>query len=328
MTKPSGSLFPTAPPLSAWQRAAFRLVLGLLSVARRLPDKPLYRLSYALGRTLYLVLPDRREPLRSNLRRVCRSLVAQDMASPRVARAAKDDRALESLVRAAYGHWLLSYVESALIPGYDAARLRERVELLDPAATAEALASRAPDEIGVIHLALHFGSLDLSILYGVRVGDLALTGPMEALQDPLGRAYFDHVRGELGVTLVPIEGAAEHLVAAIERGEAGGLVADRNVAGRGSLVELFGAPTRLPIGPALLSAQTGATIYLQAIERVGPGEWVGHTIVIRHSGDATRREATRSALEQEARAIERLIARAPEQWTTLFFPMWKDDEGT
>jgi hypothetical protein len=33
----------------------------------------------------------------------------------------------------------------------------------------------------------------------------------------------------------------------------------------------------------------------------------------------------RDIIEQEARAFERLIARAPEQWTTLFFPIWSDE---
>ena len=40
-----------------------------------------------------------------------------------------------------------------------------------------------------------------------------------------------------------------------------------------------------------------------------------------------RREATRSILEQEARTFERIVARAPEQWTTLFFPIWEDEEA-
>ncbi|MFV2065160.1 MAG: lysophospholipid acyltransferase family protein [Chloroflexota bacterium] len=321
-------MMPQAPPLNWWQRPAFRLVLRILAAARRLPDKAVYRATYAIGRSLYLVMPGRREPLRSNLRRTCRWLVAQEMASPRVTRAASDNRALEAMVRAAFGHWLLGYVEAALGPKYDSSELRARVLLADAAATAEALGKRPAGEAGVIHVALHFGSLDLSAMYGARLSELPFTGPMEIVEDPLARAYFDHVRGELGATIVPIKGAAEHLLAAIERGEVAGMVADRNVVGRGSPVDLFGAPTRLPIGPAVLSVQTGATIYLQAIERSAPGEWLGHTVIIEHDPEAGRREATRSILQQEARAIERIVARAPEQWTTLFFPVWKDEEGT
>jgi len=320
--------FPPAPPLKAWQRVVFRLLLGGLALARRLPDRPIYRVAFVIGAGLYLVMPGKRDQVRRNLRRVCAWSAQRGDATPRVARAAADPAALERLVRASFGHWVLTYVEAALAPSYGKEELLARVVLTDQAATDEALSARPAGEVGPIQMAMHYGSVDLSALYGVRVGELPFTGPMEAVEHPLARAYFDHVRGELGATLVPIGGAAERLVAALQRGEAAGVVADRNVVGRGVPVELFGAPLRLPIGPAILAAQTGATIYLQAIERTGPGEWLGHTIAIRAEPGAQRREATRSIIEQEARAFERLIARAPEQWTTLFFAIWKDDGET
>jgi len=322
----AAAALPAGPALSRGEAAAFGLLLAVLRLARRLPDKPLYRFAYTLGAGLYLVMPSRRDQVRSNLRRVCRWLVAQDRAVPRVARAARNEASLERLVRAAFGHWAVGYAEAALGPSYSAAELRERVALLQPDITREALAARPDGEIGPIHMGIHFGSLDLAALYGARVGELPFTGPMESVERPLARAYFDYVRGELGATLVPIDGAAQSLVAALERGEAAGLVADRNVLGRGAEVELFGAPARLPIGPAVLSAQTGATIYLQAIERTGPGVWVGHSVAIRPDAGAKRREVTRSILQQEARAIEDIVARAPQQWTTLFFVIWKDEE--
>ena len=50
-------------------------------------------------------------------------------------------------------------------------------------------------------MAMHFGSVDLSALYGSRVGAMPLTGPMEFVDAPLARAYFEHVRGELDVTI-------------------------------------------------------------------------------------------------------------------------------
>jgi lauroyl/myristoyl acyltransferase len=75
----------------------------------------------------------------------------------------------------------------------------------------------------------------------------------------------------------------------------------------------------------MLSVATGAPLYLEAIERSG-GDWLGHTIALRPEPGAKRREAVRQLIEQEVRAMERVIARAPEQWTTLFFPIWEDQE--
>jgi lauroyl/myristoyl acyltransferase len=77
----------------------------------------------------------------------------------------------------------------------------------------------------------------------------------------------------------------------------------------------------------MLAVQTGASLYLEAIERTALGAWLGHTIALRPAPGATRREATRQIVEQEARAMERIIARAPEQWTTLFFSIWEDEQA-
>jgi KDO2-lipid IV(A) lauroyltransferase len=299
--------------------------VATIGVARRLPDRPIYRVAYAVGVGLSYVMPARRAMVRRNLERVCAWLVAHDMASPHVVDATRDRRALERLVRAAFGHWVLTYAEAALAPRYSGAELLARFVPADAETSREALAPRPPGVPGVIHLSLHFGSVDLSALYGTRVGTVPVTGPMEFVTSPLARAYFDRVRFELGVTIVPVGDAAASLVAALERGEAVGLVADRNIIGSGVAVELFGAPARLPIGPATLSVRTGAPIYLEAIERTGPGEWLGHTVSVRPAPGTERRDAVRSIIEQEARAFERIVARAPEQWSTLFFPIWIDE---
>jgi len=323
--RPSVAL-PAPPPLSIAERLAFRTILASLCLARRLPDGPIYRAAFALGAGLSVVMPARRRRVRRNLQRVCTWLVAADMASPRVVAAARERRAMDRLVRATFGHWLVTYAEAALAPRYSGPELERRIVPSDPAASHEAMSARPAGQVGIIHTAMHFGSVDLSALYGTRVGVLPVTGPMEVVESPLARAYFDHVRRELGVTIVPLGDAAASLVAALERGEAVGVVADRNISGSGAKVELFGAPTRLPVGPAVLSVRTGAPIYLQAIERTRGGRWLGHTVPIRAPSGAGRREATRSIIEQEARAFERIISRAPEQWTTLFYAIWSDED--
>jgi KDO2-lipid IV(A) lauroyltransferase len=314
------------PELGFGRALALRLILLLLAVAQRLPDRPIYRLAFVVGAGLSLLMPARRELARRNLDRVCRWLVAQDMATPRVHAAARDGRALDRLVRATFGHWVVSYVEAALAPRYSAADLRTRVRAADETTSREALMARPPGEVGIIHMAMHFGAVDLSAVYGARLSPLPITGPMELVTAPLARAYFEHVREALGVTIVPIGDAASALTAALRRGEAVGVVADRNIVGSGLPVQLFGAPARLPVGPAVLSVQTGAPLYLEAVERTAPGEWLGHTVSLRPAPGSSRREATRSILEQEARAFERIVARAPEQWTTLLFPIWDDEQ--
>jgi lauroyl/myristoyl acyltransferase len=327
---PQAIAAPTPPPgpsLNLFQKIIFRTLMFGLWLARKLPDKPLYRAAFAIGAGLYLLLPERRELVRSNLKRVCDWLVANDQATPRVARAAADPRSLDRLVRATFGHWVVTYAEAALGPSYSGEELARRFKPVDPALTEKAMSAPAPGDPGPIHMAMHFGSVDLSALYGARVGPLPLTGPMEFVESPLARAYFDRVRYELDVTIVSLDNAAEALTGALQRGEAVGIVADRNIVGRGRAMQFFGGTVRLPIGPAMLSVQTGAPLYLEAIERTGPGEWAGHTVPMPAPPGATRREALRAILEQEVRAMESIVARAPEQWTTLFFTIWEDDEA-
>ena len=317
---------PPGPPLNLFQKVIFRILMFALWLGRTLPDRPLYRSAFAIGAGIYLLLPERRRLVKSNLRRVVDWLVENDMATPRVRRAASDERSLDKLVRDCFGHWVVTYLEAAIGPRYSGEELDRRFRRVRPEVSAEALSVPEPGQPGPIHMAMHFGSVDLSAIYGARVGPLPLTGPMEFVEAPLARAYFDRVRNDLDVTIVPLERAAGALTEALERGEAVGIVADRNIAGRGRLVELFGGPVRLPVGPAMLAVQTGAPLYLEAIERSDAGRWLGHTVPLRPEPGATRREATRQIMEQEVRAMERVIARAPEQWTTLFFPIWEDEE--
>jgi KDO2-lipid IV(A) lauroyltransferase len=305
------------------RRVAFRLLDIGLAVGRLLPDTLVYRLAYAAGIAASRVLPARRLVVRANLVRVCGWLVANGLASPAVQAATRDPRRLEALVRATFGHWVVSYAESALAPRYDADTLRGRIRALHPESASQALAKPAPGSVGSIQLAMHFGSVDLSGLYATRVAGRRVIAPMEQVSDPDARAWFERVRGALGVTIVPIAGAGEALTEALEQGEMVGLVADRIIGqGRGGRVELFGAPARLPLGPAALAVRTGAPMWLQAVERTARGRWVGHTVPIAAEPGLTGRAAVRSLLEAEARAFERIVARAPEQWSTLLFPIW------
>jgi hypothetical protein len=43
--------------------------------------------------------------------------------------------------------------------------------------------------------------------------------------------------------------------------------------------------------------------------------------------DGPRRERIAGTIAAEARAFERVIARAPEQWMAVFFPIWPDLEA-
>jgi KDO2-lipid IV(A) lauroyltransferase len=101
------------------------------------------------------------------------------------------------------------------------------------------------------------------------------------------------------------------------------LVADRDLTGRGVEVEMFGAPRRLPAGPALLSVMSGAPLMACPVYTTDSG-WhsrIGRPLEIEATGE-TRADVT--ALSHVlAREFERAIAAKPTDWH-MFQPAWED----
>ncbi len=247
-----------------------------MRLLQHLPDKPVYRLAHRVrqGR----LVPDARSgghwcvPTWAGC---AGRWTRRGPATPEVRAAAHDGRRLDALVRNVFGYWFVTYVESAMAPRYDAAALRERVRLTDPDLTTTALGPVPAGAPGPIFVGLHFGSVEFGALYAARLGQLPLSGPMEQVRQPGdARLLRAHPRA-LGMELLPMRGVAPVLVERIRRGEAVALVADRVIGGQGTRVELFGAPARLPAGPAILALETGAPMYALAVHRSGPGAWVG-----------------------------------------------------
>jgi lauroyl/myristoyl acyltransferase len=80
----------------------------------------------------------------------------------------------------------------------------------------------------------------------------------------------------------------------------------------------------LPLGPALLAVETGAPAYVAAVRRSSPGRYVGRLEAVEVAPDGSRRERATATTASIARAFERVVADAPEQWWAVFFPIWPD----
>ena len=103
-----------------------------------------------------------------------------------------------------------------------------------------------------------------------------------------------------------------------------GVVGDRNIVGRGVPVSLFGAPARLPIGPGLLAVEINSRLFVAAVIREERGMYTGYIRQVEIPEKGDRMERTKIALAGAAVAFEDLISKAPEQWWTLFYPIWDD----
>ena len=298
-----------------------RLLEALSSVLVRLPEGPLHRAAELAGGLLYRLQPARRRLVRANLERVVGYLAEQGLANEATAAAARDSQGLDGMVRSAFGHYVRSYLELVTLPRYATAAALERVRADDPGAAEAAFPAGGSGPLIVI--SMHFGAIEIPALWATMHG-VRLTAPMEVVADANLQAYMERSRGRTGLRVIPLHRAAPELRGALGRGEAIGLVADRAVAGSGTRVELFGAPARLPAGPAVLALETGAPAWLHATRRVGGGQYRSRLERVEMPVGGSRRERMNGFMEAQARAFERAVADAPEQWWTLFFPIWDD----
>lgn len=305
---------------SLGQRVRAAGLAALAALACRLPEAPLVALAEAVGLLWYRLAPGDAEQARRNLGRVARWCAEQGLGSPAVRAAARDPRALERLVRAAFRHRARYYLELLRVPTYDARYLAEHLVVETPEVVAEALGRAG----GIVLVGLHFGSLEIPSLYVIQQSGRPAVAPMETIPDPALQAWFVRTRGALGVRLVGLREARRELVAALGRGELVGAIADRDLTGGGVETRLFGQPLPLPIGPALVAVETGAALYVGVARRVGRGRYRGRLEPVPIPTEGRRRERIEAILEAEARIFERLIAAAPEQWWAVFFPLWPD----
>jgi lauroyl/myristoyl acyltransferase len=296
-------------------------MFGASWLACRLPERPLFRVAGLAGDLWYRLAPGRAAQARRNLRRVCTALAASGRGSAPVRAAATDPVALERLVRSAFRHAVRYYLEVARNPGVTREFVEERLLMDTPDLIAEAV---VPGK-AVLFVGLHFGSVELAVVYlAFQVGETVT--PMETVEDAGLQAYFERTRGVNGVRLVGLKEARRTLTEALRNGIPVGLVGDRDLTGGGIPIPLFGAPATLPMGPAMLAVESGVPVYAMTVRRAGGGRFRGKLIPIEVPPDGTRRERVIATMTRLAVAFEALIADAPDQWWAIFFPIWPDLE--
>jgi KDO2-lipid IV(A) lauroyltransferase len=295
--------------------------MGASWLVCHLPERPLTALAEAAGELWYRAAPGRAAQARRNLGRVAGALAADGRGSPALRAAATDPAALERLVRRAFRHSARYYLEVARTPAITTGYLDARVVIETP----DTVATAFQPGRGVLFVGLHFGSLELPGLYlASRVG--GAVAPMETIDDPDLQAWFVRTRGAMGIRIVGLREARRELLAALRTGTSVGLVGDRDLTGGGTLTQLFGAPAMLPLGPAMLAVEADAPLFVVGVRRAAGERYRGRLIAIPLPPEGSRRERVTSLTAELARAYESIVADAPEQWWSVFFPIWPDLE--
>ena len=312
-----------APIGTPVQRLRGRLVTGASWLVARLPDPILDALADVAGELWYRADPARAARARRNLGRVCERLAAEGRGSLRARRAAGDPAALERLVRAASRQHARYYVEVLRTAGAGREWIHGRIEMEDPASADAAFATVGP----MIVIGIHLGPLEVPAIYLADRLQRPTVVPMETIGDPVLQAWFERTRSLVGLRIVPIPAARAALNEVLAAGGIAGLVADRDIAGGGVEVPFFGRPAPLPIGGALAAVESGAPAWVMGARRLPGGRYAARVIRIPTPGEGRLRERVVAFLTAQAAAYEELIAAAPEQWWSAFFPIWKDLEA-
>ena len=310
----------TPPRATIGQRIRARLVAGAAWLLIVLPEAPVNAVGNAVGSLWYRLAPGRAVRARHNLRRVARHLVERGLGGQVIRAAATDDAALEGVVRAAFRQAVRYYLDMARLPGQSSEDLDRRLIVETPDSVADAFGKPGP----MVFVAMHFGAVEYPAMFAVARTGRNVTAPMETLGDPALQAWIARTRGSVGVDIVGLRDARRALNQALDDGGVVGMVADRNVAGGTIDVPFFGETAPLPMGPGLLALERGLPIWVAAVRRAEGGRYRGQLRRVDFPADGTRRERLTAAMTGVARAMEEAIAEAPDQWWSVFSPIWPD----
>lgn len=277
-------------------------------IARLLPRGAAYALAGLIGWSWYRLATGRRALVMANLARVS-AATGRPASGP----------ALRRLVRQAFIEHAHYYLELLRIPHASIEQVGAMVSVDDWERWEPMLRE------GVVIATLHFGNPEP---YGsfIAARGLHAVVPIEEIRP---KVLFDFLlarRGTgRGVTLVPLSRARRPLMEELRRGGIAGVVADRNLSGRGQPVMLFGAPTSLPTGPASLALLSGRPLVTAAAWRIGPERFRARAWLIEAELSGDRRADVAALTEAMARRMEEAISASPEQWFAAFQPIWDEE---
>lgn len=289
-------------PKSLRNRVAFFGYRSLARLAEVLPESGIRPVARLGGSLVYTIAARKRAIVTNNLARV-----VGHHPSP-------------GLVKASFVSYSRYWLDSLRLPVVPAERLGNRVQVEG----IEHIRKAQQEGKGIVLALPHLGNWDLAGAWLVHHG-VPLTVVVERIQPPELFEWFENFRSSVGFkVLINGPDVGRTLLQALRKGEAIGLLCDRDVDGTGGVYEFFGEPTSLPRGPATLALRTNSVIVTAAGFEAG----ANYRGVINPPIAAERQGSLREDVDRVTAAVNRqleeLIRSAPEQWH-CFQPNWPAD---
>jgi KDO2-lipid IV(A) lauroyltransferase len=293
-------------------RRRYVLWRTLGSLLEQLPVGFAVRLAELGGWLASFVATDARRVARRNLRKI----TEHGTDSP------IDERVLDRWVRRSFSSYGRYWAEGATLPAVSGETVVEHMRITQGI---EHLHRAMESGQGCIIALPHIGSWEWGGALLAQIG-YPMTAVAEELEPPELFEWFAAKREEMGLHVEPLgAGAGRSLLAVLGEGGLVGLLCDRDIEGGGIEVELLGARTTMPAGPATLALRTGATLLVGVIYAGPRDQHAAHlSPPIPTERKGRLREDVAALTQVIADELSGLIRRAPEQWHVFSDPFAED----
>ena len=271
-----------------------------------LPTKVGYVIARVVADTLYILWPPLRVAVAANMRPV----LASDV----------DNATLKRTVRGVLRNAAKNYFDLIHLPHMKTDDIDSRITTHGWHNFEDAL-NRGK---GVILVTAHLGSFDMAgQIFAARSAKIIIL--VEALKPAVLLNHVIALRRSKGLTCMPAQsGVLGVMTQALRRGEALGLVCDRDIGKDGLKATFFGKETTLHAGAVRIAMRTGAAVVPAFNLRRGDGGYDAYfepAIDIIPSGN----DAMAKNMEQIIAVMEKYIRTSPEQWVVLS-PIWASEQ--
>jgi len=274
-------------------------------IVRWLPERTAYRLAYAAADFLTKRKGKNVSRLRSNLQRTKPNMTELDL-----------DLLLIDAMRSYMRYWC----DTFRFPDWSPERVRETVSVTNEHLLLDAISAKT----GVIVTLPHAGNWDHAGAYFCGKG-INLVTVVEHLKPEKLFLKFLSYRQAMGMEVLPLDGRVlGTLEQRLRQGALVALIADRDLSRSGIAVNFFGAPSRMPPGPAILALKTDAPLITAFVSYTETGIHIDFNQVSLPTSGSDE-EKISHVVQDMAQQFEVGIAAHPEDWHMLQ-RIWTDGD--
>ena len=281
--------------MGEWTWRAFKVVQALVE---RLPRPLAYALAIVGARFAWWFSPLARPRLEYNLKIACPELD-------------KDPRALRRVSRLNFRNHAKAYADLMQLPNARVESMRSRLKVQGWEYLEEARAAGK----GVLVVSCHMGSYEVvAAIWSATLAPVSFFA--EELEPRALYEWYRDTRARLGISVLTLDhGGIRKVLQALHEDEMVITAIDRDITGTGHLMDFFGRPAPIPLGPAAIALRLGTPLFPVCVYRLADDTYMAEGAPLVHAtSTGNARDDQVRATEQVLRQIERFIQSHPEQW--------------